>query len=246
MNARRSGLLRRSVLVGVSVLAFPSLFIALLAKDAKVIGAAEPPEVCFFDNNLNTSVKREGCRPDPLKLLQLNDLKVAMDVLHVPKDRLEFEGCTQTRFTTSPPAAAIPGHGKYKIYYPVVGRSDEDYVGPIIHELAHVYQLESIGSSSKLLDKYSMLQIELGADYMTGIVAGHYLQGARPKVFQDNLELVGLYREDDSGAHGTPNQRNAAFRLGYFLPSSKFGSQIAQAYQEYDDDGFPFLAQQQK
>lgn len=227
--------------------AYRAMFVATLASLVISGNAlADPPEACFYSlNATGLSSQSEGCRSDPLHVAALRDLSIAIKALALPADRIQFQGCAKTVFKTAYLPGATAASRRYKIYYPILDQPYQNYVAPLVHELAHVYQIETTGDADKLLQRYAnrLLPIELGADFLTGIVARYYLVGARPNLFGDNLQLVGLYRESDVQAHGTPDQRIGAFRFGYFMSASKFRSQIARAYQEYDDNGFPMLVQ---
>lgn len=200
-------------------------------------------DVCFFASDAFQARASEGCRPDPLDLGQLNDITIAEQVLNVPKARLQLVGCTRTLFSIATSPGATATRQSYRIYYPVLNQDRANYVAALIHELGHVYQLETTGSPHQLLEKYQnqWIQIELGADFLVGLVAGHYLRGASPEIFASNMQLIGLYREDPVGAHGTPTQREIAFRSGFFKPTEALHSAISEAYQDYDDDVFPTI-----
>ena len=237
MNRQAPWLLHRQQLVHLVRATFCAFTLCAAAT------AALSQEVCFaLDTDPGPTLEREGCQRDPLRLEHLPEVENAVAGLAIPAARIALWGCRKTKFETAAPVSASSSTGQYKIYYPLLERPTHDYVAPIIHELGHVYQLQSVGSPHALLQKYSRLQIELGADYLTGVVARHYLSGIKPEIFQGNLEIVGLYRELAVEAHGTPNQRNEAFRRGFFLRQTDFQDSIVRAYQEYDDEAFPFVA----
>src|SRR5690606_38242874 len=71
---------------------------------------------------------------------------------------------------------------------------------------------------SSLKNNRSSLSIELGADFISGIVYKLSKQGININTYQQNLTLRGRYKECNTDAHGSWLQRTNAFRTGAFLP----------------------------
>ena len=139
-------------------------------------------------------------------------------------------GCQKAPFSTR----EEEDEASYRITYPVLSaRALEDYLAPMTHELAHVYQLQLAGSYAKLTRSYSIRRIELGADYLTGVIYRNYLHNNTVVQFEHNLQLIGKYRESDSEAHGRPEQRVAAFRFGFHLPFDDFKRDLQLANREF-------------
>lgn len=185
---------------------------------------------CLFANDQPYEFDVRTCRADPMRISQKENIRAAIKSLAPGNVSLIFLGCAGAPFSTRPGEA----DASYTIYYPILPRSaPDDYVAPLIHELSHVYQLQLSGSYAKLTHSYSMRRIELGADYLTGVVIRNYLNSSNPTQFEHNLQLVGKYRETDTEAHGRPEQRVAAFRYGFHLPFEEFKQDLRLANREF-------------
>lgn len=172
---------------------------------------------------------------DPLNLAKSEDIQNVIKIFGITPDKLHFKGCKGLLFSAAPDATARNGEQKYLITYP--SETSVTYLAPITHELAHVLQLEIEGKSSEdLLKEYGSKRIELGADFLTGIVFSSSLEKSDINGFQHNLMLIGLYREMEEWAHGSPAQRTAAFRRGYFLKNADVKSNIDKAFGYFLDN----------
>jgi hypothetical protein len=119
------------------------------------------------------------------------------------------------------------------ITYP--SNAKTDFLAPFTHELAHVLQIEMAGGLKPLQDSLESKRIELGADFLTGIVFSYALKEAGLREFQRNLSLIGLYRDSSSNAHGSPGQRTFAFRRGVFFNFANIGMNVPRAIQEFQE-----------
>jgi hypothetical protein len=167
---------------------------------------------------------------DALKLAADPDVQTAIRALGLKPQLLRFKGCKQSPFSAAPESTGGTGR-RYVISYPT--GIEGSYAAPITHELAHVLQMEVAGGLEALRRKHNSKQIELGADYLTGIVFGQALSHLELKQFQHNLSLIGLYVERSEAAHGTPDQRTAAFRFGVnvkFVEDLKSDFRFASEY----------------
>ncbi|GAB3359215.1 hypothetical protein GCM10027430_30780 [Lysobacter tyrosinilyticus] len=159
------------------------------------------------------------CDPgDPLKLSRSEQVRQVMDYLSIEPSAVRFNGCKGALYAADidPASGSRPG---YLITYPA--EIDDRYLAPITHELAHVMQMQIAGGKDALRQARSPLKIELGADFVTGIVFREKLSQRPWGEFQNNIKLTGLYRERAYDAHGTPAQRSAAFRFGLHFPFSE-------------------------
>lgn len=148
---------------------------------------------------------------DPLNLASDPDIRKVMKALGVDSGKVRFKGCPGLRFSAE---SMVMGSGRqYVITYPVDAAGT--YLAPVTHELAHVLQMEIAGGLTALRQTPSK-KIELGADFLTGIVFSRELPKAGLDEFQNNLSLSGKYVELEVGAHGRPDQRAAAFRTGAY------------------------------
>ncbi|MEO5692615.1 MAG: hypothetical protein ABIQ72_05790 [Usitatibacter sp.] len=174
--------------------------------------------------------KVEPCAPgDPSNLASDSKVRAAIKALQLDNVPLRFNGCKSARYSAAPDTT--PRH--YVITYPT--SAGGSHIGPITHELAHVMQMEVAGSLEALRQNPSR-KIELGADYLTGIVFVQALRDIGYNEFQHNLSLIGLYVELDPNAHGTPSQRTAAFRFGANMKFDEVNRSIHRAHEEFMAD----------
>jgi hypothetical protein len=175
-------------------------------------------------------VPTEPCSDkDPQNLSSDPDIEKVMRALGIQPHRVRFRACT--RFATKDTGPNGPVEApRYVVSYPS-GRV-KLYLAPVTHELAHVFQLEAAGGYRGGLERLTSKRIELGADYLTGIVFSQVLQDLELGEFQQNLALMGGYYETDEEAHGTPGERDRAFRRGLRLP---FGS-MKRDYRRANED----------
>ncbi|MEX3967383.1 hypothetical protein AB4Y42_35055 [Paraburkholderia sp. EG286B] len=175
-----------------------------------------------------------GCSSDPLKIAQRSETAAFYSAFKLSSN-ISFIGCNKTAFKT---VVGESSGALFKIFYPgdATAYSAADYAAPIGHELAHVFQVKNSGSL-KNLQKRSSLCIELGADFLCGLVYKNYLHG-NASDFEDNMSLIGRYRELSNSAHGNPDQRAQAFRRGYFLRFEDFNNNITAANNYFLSDIF--------
>ena len=173
------------------------------------------------------------CGDDQLELKKNPEIQLLVELYGLDPTDLTFEGCRNGSFSTTQIGST------YTIRYPI--DQDISYVAPLAHELAHVWQGRKVGSLKELFYKFpnGVKEIELGADFLTGIVFEES-NGKFPKnLFQTNFSLSGLYFEQNEDAHGTPSQRAAAFRLGYFY-TPKFDN-LGEAMETFHADVYGSL-----
>jgi len=172
---------------------------------------------------------------DPLNLANSADIHTVIKRMGLDPDKLHFKGCKNLRFSAAPDETAKNGEQRYLVTYP--SETSDSYLAPITHELAHVLQMEiEVNSAEHLLKEYGSKRVELGADFLTGIVFSSSLENNDINEFQHNLMLIGLYREMEEDAHGSPAQRTAAFRFGYFLKNTEVKSNINMAFRYFLDN----------
>lgn len=163
---------------------------------------------------------------DPLDLASNPDVQKAMRAFGIQVGRVRFKGCEKQRFATYPDASGA-SHA-YVVTYP--SEQKTTFLAPILHELAHVMQLEAAGGPAQLRSEYKLSKrIELGADYLTGVMFAKYFPDAELKLFSQNLALMGLYYEPNDRAHGTPVERDSAFRMGAFLKPDEIDPDLRKA-----------------
>lgn len=214
-----------SVLIAVSLLA--SLLVTL--RHGSSAATIRHDDNCLFAvTEGNDAVPVVPCaESDPLKLASHPDIRKAMDVLGLPPHIVRFQGCEKMRFSVMQEQAK-DGSRRYLIRYP--SNVGEAVIAPMTHELAHVFQSEMAGgliAARKLFA--SSKRIELGADFLAGIVFAQALPHLPYKQFQHNIELTGLYVEPNHIAHGTPSDRTTAFRRGAFFKFDGFVKDVRTA-----------------
>ena len=152
------------------------------------------------------------CVADPLNVRIERQLAEAARGLKLDPARLRFQACPGRRFATAMAGTIIT------ISYPAGTRTFPQVLGALTHELAHAYQLSRAGSMEALRSQLggSIERIELGADFLAGFLIRHHISGASRADFQASIELVGAYDDLSGASHGTPEERSAAFRTGYY------------------------------
>lgn len=152
---------------------------------------------------------------DPLNIRNNADVLKIMKALGINRNKVRFKGCSNLRFSAAMDSTLSVTNRRYLITYPI--EANNSYISPITHELVHVLQMEIYGGLIPLRSSIkSSKRIELGADYISGIVFSKFLRHLDFYDFMDNLSLIGLYVENAAEAHGTPPQRVAAFRSGFY------------------------------
>jgi hypothetical protein len=149
---------------------------------------------------------------DPMGLAKKADIVKVMKAMDIDPRSVRFKGCKGARFSTG---ANGDAQHRYVITYPT--EISDAYLAPVAHELAHVVQMEMAGGLEPLRTAFISKKIELGADYLAGLVLSSVAKNtdANANLFQHSLFLMGVYVELDADAHGTPSQRTAAFRYGW-------------------------------
>ena len=171
---------------------------------------------CFYAVTVgaNKSEVRTCKDSDPLNFSNNTDIKKVILDFGLSQNRIRFKGCPDQPFS----AYADQLAGSYVVTYP--SNQTEKFLVPIIHELAHVLQMHAAGGQRELMKKFTVnasKRIELGADYLTGVIFAKLFKDAKLDAFQQNLSVMGQYKELDAVAHGSQQERIVAFRRGVFL-----------------------------
>ena len=178
---------------------------------------------------------------DPLNLANDPDIQKVMRVLGIEPSQIRFKGCSGLRFSAAPDVMANGVIERYLITYPI--EAAQSYLAPVTHELAHVLQMEMAGGLDPLREALGSRRIELGADYLAGVIFSNALQNIHVNQFQHNLSLMGRYIELDALAHGTPSQRTAAFRLGVYLNFNDYNRNIRMVSDHFQSDEYGNIVQ---
>jgi hypothetical protein len=204
-----------------------TLVAALLSIGATADAAGEFSTGCLYATTVDKKpIPLTSCADaDPLELGKNVDVRKAMTALRIPFDRVRFKGCTRQPFAVYLDATGIGN--AYVVTYASEQRAT--FLAPVLHELAHVLQMEAAGGPTQLRDQVKLSKrIELGADYLTGVLFARNLPDAPLKLFEQNLLLTGLYYEQNDRAHGTPTERKNAFRFGTFAKPEEIDGDLRQ------------------
>ncbi|WP_219135190.1 hypothetical protein [Janthinobacterium sp. UMAB-60] len=191
-------------------------FIAIATLSATSMSANSWPDGnqsnCLYAVTVSGTPSRQTPCPaaDPIDLANNENIKIAISLLNINMSELSFRGCEIGRFFAMPDDRSDK---KYIISYKI---DKEKFLAPTLHELSHVLQMKNAGGSLALSKKYRSKRIELAADYMTGVMFSRLFKNMDLKKFEQNILLTGLYFESSELAHGRPDERISAFRLGVF------------------------------
>lgn len=180
-----------------------------------------------------TPVRCNQSNSDPLDLKNNHLIKFALEKLKLSSSLVEFKGCEGLGFRTANSEAN--SNAKYLISYS--SNTGDKAIAPVIHELGHVAQLENHNGYTNLNSLYSPTRIELGADYLVGIVFKLGLPDERLARFEQNIELAGIYIPAGNSSinkHGNPSMRVQAFRLG--VHTKKKETDIKLIHQDFQDN----------
>jgi hypothetical protein len=195
------------------------------------IGANPKTRTCL--NAINRSGRPVlHCIPsDSANIRQHRLILKAASALEIDIEDITFNGCPGGDYKIAEDRR--PDSLKYIIWYPSENGLAE--IGPLIHELAHVHQLKAAGGMRQL-DHSSPRKIELAADFIAGLVFKKALEDVRPGDYETGLSLMGLYFEEGPDPHGSPEDRTAAFRIGYYFNFTEDIPDINAAHQYFYED----------
>lgn len=205
----------------------------IIASTATLASSAISTGGCFYADS-GPKLPESGCGGDVLGLSRQPAIARVLAIYSLAGVRVDFIGCKVTDFSTGRFGPTSKTR-YYEIHYRLLEAEDPQiYLAPITHELSHVVQLEMAGGDSRLRAMYEIRRIELAADFLTGMVFKRLGENAAQlNGFQQNLQLVGKYRESKEEEHGTPEEREKAFRFGYFSPlSAPDWASIHQTFQD--------------
>ena len=152
---------------------------------------------------------------DPRHIGDEPRVRQTLEALQIPASAVIFRGCVGRYFNASEDMRTGTATGKYVVTYPSdLQSSIHAMVAPVIHELAHVAQMRRVQGLENLRRAYEPRRIELGADFVAGLIFAKVLKNADMKDFLLNLNLIGSYKTLDVSSHGTPEQRSGSFRRG--------------------------------
>lgn len=219
---------------GMPVRLAPVCMLAMVYAAPALSAPGKPAGLCFRAMEVGgESIDPSQCRADPWNLGGNADVLKLVSALKLDARRLAFRGCASMVFAAHPVGGI--GADKYLITYSTRAGA-RDWLPVLAHELAHVRQMHTIADMQRL----PTLQIELGADFLAGVLYRQIFQARSIMELQNNLELLARYGES---THGEPHQRNAAFRFGYYLKMEQLDHDYDQALQYFYDSFYRQLAQ---
>ena len=193
---------------------------ALIALICSVVSTQSQGQDCLYSftvGDLPAPVAACGYE-DPRGVGEDARVRKTMEALGIPLGVVAFRGCAGRPFSAGPDTRGASLSGQYVVTYPSDLNSPMNaIVAPIVHELAHVAQMRNFQGLESLRKNYESRRIELGADFVAGLIFATALKDADIKDFLLNLNLIGSYRRREVETHGTPEQRSSAFRRGAFL-----------------------------
>jgi len=217
-----------------------STALGLALSGGTLVCAATPTIDCLYAADTANN-NPTGCASDPEDVVDIPAVAAAIAAVGVKPSDIQFVGCHDAAFLTVPNL----GHSgsRYRIVYPVDGNLPKTtLVAPLTHEIGHVLQLSLYGSREQLLQRYhgSIDRIELGADFIAGIIFRNFQHNDNIREFQNDLRLAGSYDLASANSHGTPEARIAAFRTGFFYDLR--GQSLATAHDDFQGELYSIAA----
>jgi hypothetical protein len=166
---------------------------------------------------------------DPLQLGRNEQVKKVMAAINAVPGSITFRGCPGDVY-----AVRATSGTSYVVTYPP--QVTQGFIAPVTHELSHIVQIRAAGGMAPLAQRYRSRRIELGADFLAGVLFRRVLPEVSRNEFQNHARLNGLYREQAERAHGTPVQRTSAFRIGVVGLNETPGMTLAQASEWFQED----------
>jgi len=200
-----------------------SIFVAV-ADEGKIITANDCLYAFTSDGKSITACEDH----DPLSLKDNPDILKVMRYADIDPQSVYFRGCDQGDFYVSE-----LDNGKSVVNYDASIQIGQ-LLAPVVHELMHVLQIRSANGLVALREQLGSLPLELEADYMAGVIYTRLFSARELKEFEQNLKLTGRYKENAAQAHGTPEQRDVAFRFGVFLRDDQISITELRNYFEGD------------
>lgn len=192
---------------------------------------------CLYAGSGNTP--NRNCTLDPYRISAHPTTLLLAREVGVPLDRVRFSGCETGKFSVAP-IPSSKGNPIYVITYPLAARfAYSNYAGPLAHEFGHIAQLSAAGGLTALRVELEQSpdRVELGADFIAGILFRRNIDRIDRAWFQNSMELLGNYQISGLFSHGTPEARMAAFRNGFYFVPTPGG--LAAAHQKFQDDRYP-------
>jgi hypothetical protein len=212
------------------------LLAGLMALSTGSLADSDKPR-CLYATLVGEDPRPVMCGADPLQLARDDQVRKLVAAIEVAPESIRFRGCGGDVY-----AVKLLPEGGYLVTYPPDVQTG--YIAPIAHELSHIVQIRAAGGWDELSERYSSRRIELGADYLAGILFRRVLPQISRNEFQNHVQLNGLYRERSDRAHGTPMQRTAAFRIGVVGWKERPGITLPEASEDFQENVYARVVEQ--
>ncbi len=167
-------------------------------------------EACLYSFTVGAGKTRVApCEGDTQRIGSDEHVLRVLALFDISRDAVLFKACPGGRFAASQDYQQA---GRYVVKYPA--DIPANFLAPIVHELAHLVQMRKAGGLAALDPAKNSKRIELGADFLAGLAFKMALSRLNDVDFERNLHLIGAYKIL-FGDHGKPEDRTAAFRLGF-------------------------------
>jgi hypothetical protein len=217
-------------------LASAALTLQLTAMHAAHSQSSSP---CLSATIAVSEISGTACEEDPLRLAADPQVQKMVSFFGLTGKQIRFLGCKTSRFSARSEVNESGAHLRYVITYPT--EAADNFIGPIAHELAHLLQMELAMGMENLKATREARRIELGADFLSGVVFNNALKDVSEDEFRRSLESMNGLLELQQGSHGTRSQRAAAFRAGIDLVLADFDRDLRLVNREFDSKRYGYV-----
>jgi hypothetical protein len=176
---------------------------------------------------------------DPLRLAADPQVQKIVSFFGLTGKQIRFLGCQFYRFSARAEVNESGAHLRYVVTYPT--QTADNFIGPIAHELAHLLQSELAMGMDNLKATREARRIELGADFLSGVVFNNALKGLSEDEFRRSLESMNGLFDLQEDAHGTRSQRGGAFQAGIDLVFADFDRDLRLVNREFDTKRYSYV-----
>ena len=155
------------------------------------------------------------CGPQPEGVVQSREFADLLAAYGIEQENVQLLSCNNVGFrvATRDSRGVIQG----QVYIP--DRYEDAEIGFLLpalaHELAHVFLEDAFKEEAPLTDFLETKEIELGCDFLAGLVFADMFDRDEASGYLVSDELSGSFFELDED-HGNSEERTNAFRTGYF------------------------------
>ncbi|HVF15516.1 MAG TPA: hypothetical protein VNA21_01350 [Steroidobacteraceae bacterium] len=176
---------------------------------------------------------------DPLRLAANPQVQKMVSFFGLAGKQIRFLGCNSYRFSARSEVNESAAHPSYVVTYPT--QAADNFIGAIAHVLSHLLQSELALGMENLKATREARRIELGADFLSGVVFNNALKGLSEDEFRRSLESVNGLFDLQENAHGTRSQRAGAFQAGIDLVLADFDRDLRLVNREFDSKRYGYV-----